>query len=134
MKEVQLKTFRFNPDVDSIPSYQSYVVPWTEGLTLLKAVQHIYRNADPTLAYRNYFCGRGLCGGCRMTVDGKARKSCHVVLEANREYLVEPLRAFPLIRDLVVDFGIRRVDPATGKEFSLRQGVMMAGAAIGDQL
>jgi succinate dehydrogenase/fumarate reductase-like Fe-S protein len=124
--QVHLKIFRFNPDVESVPHYQTYVIPWTEGLTLLNAVRWIYRTTDPTLAYRNYFCGRGLCGGCRMTVDGMAKKSCHVVLEPNREYLVEPLRSFPLIRDLVVDFGIRRMDPATGKEFTLRQGASIA--------
>jgi succinate dehydrogenase/fumarate reductase-like Fe-S protein len=124
--QVHLKTFRFNPDVDSVPYYQTYVVSWTEGLTLLNAVRGIYRTTDPTLAYRNYFCGRGLCGGCRMTVDGMAKKSCHVVLEPNREYVVEPLRSFPLIRDLVVDFGIRRLDRSSGKEFTLRQGISLA--------
>jgi succinate dehydrogenase/fumarate reductase-like Fe-S protein len=122
----QLTILRFDPSQDTTPRYETYPVAWTEGLTLLAAVRGIYRHTDPTLAFRNYFCGRGLCGGCRMTVDGVARKSCHVVLEPGREYLVEPLRGFPLVRDLVVDLGVRRVDPATGKEYSVRKGVLFA--------
>src|SRR5512139_3632868 len=124
--ETRLKIFRFNPDTDAVPHYEVYTVPWIEGLTLLAAVRQIYATVDPTLAFRNYFCGRGLCGGCRMTVDGAAKKSCHVVLEQGREYLVEPLRGFPVIRDLVVDFGMRRLDPDTGKEYSVREGVSLA--------
>jgi len=121
--ETRLKVLRFNPDADSVPHFQEYSVPWSEGLTLLAAIRRIYRDMDPTLAFRNYFCGRGLCGGCRMTVDGMAKKSCHVVLEQGREYLVEPLRKHPVIRDLVVDFGIRRIDSRTGREFMVREGV-----------
>jgi fumarate reductase iron-sulfur subunit len=124
--QTRLKVLRFDPEKDTLPRYQTYTVPWTEGLTLLNAVRQIYRHTDPTLGFRNYFCGRGLCGGCRMTVDGAAKKSCHIVLERDREYLVEPLRGFPLIRDLVVDFGMRRVDPASGKEYSVREGVSLA--------
>ena len=122
--EVRLNIFRFNPDTDSIPHYRTYTLPWTEGLTLLAAIRQIYVAHDPTLAFRNYFCGRGLCGGCRMTVDGSVKRACHVVLEGGREYLVEPLKKYPVIRDLVVDFGIKRRDPETGREFDIREGVI----------
>lgn len=123
--ETRLKILRFDPELDTLPRYQLYTLPWMEGLSLLNAIRGIYRREDPNLAFRNYFCGRGLCGGCRMTVDGMAKKSCHVILEPDREYLVEPLRAFPVIRDLVVDFGIRRVDPVSGRELSVRHGVSL---------
>ncbi len=123
--ETRLKIFRFNPDTDAVPHYQIYSVPWTEGLTLLAAIRQVYATVDPSLAFRNYFCGRGLCGGCRVTVDGAAKRSCHVVLASDQEYLVEPLKNYPVIRDLVVDFGIKRTDPETGKEFDLKQGVSL---------
>ncbi|HWR28449.1 MAG TPA: 2Fe-2S iron-sulfur cluster-binding protein [Negativicutes bacterium] len=106
--KINLKVLRFNPEVDSLPYYQTYVLPWTEGLTLLKAVKKIYETIDPTLGYRNYFCGRGLCGSCVMTVDGVVKKSCHVVLEPGKEYLVEPAKNYPVIRDLVVEFGAQK--------------------------
>ena len=123
--ETRLKIFRFNPEIDSIPYYRTYTFPWTEGLTLLAALRMIYATIDPTLGFRNYFCGRGLCGGCRMNVDGTAKRACHVILESGREYIVEPLKNYPVIRDLVIDFGIQRFDPESGKEFHLSEGVML---------
>ncbi len=123
--ETRLKVFRFNPDTDTVPHYQIYSVTWTEGLTLLAAIRQVYATVDPSLAFRNYFCGRGLCGGCRVTVDGAAKRSCHVVLASDHEYLVEPLKNYPVIRDLVVDFGIKRTDPGSGKVFELKHGVTL---------
>lgn len=120
--EVRLKVFRFNPQVDTLPYYSSYSLPWSEGLTLLSAIRQIYETIDSTIGFRNYFCGRGLCGSCLMTVDGTVKKSCHVVLEAGREYLVEPPVKYPVIRDLVVDFGINRTDPASGQTLRLCKG------------
>ena len=116
---ISLKIFRFDPETDSLPYYKTYTLPWTEGLTLLMAVKKIYETIDPTLGFRNYYCGRGLCGSCVMTVDGTVKKSCHVVLEGGREYLVEPAKNYPVIRDLVVDFGAQRQAPETGNHFTI---------------
>lgn len=121
--EIRLKIFRFNPETDAVPYYTTYSLAWTEGLTMLAAIRMIYATIDPSLAFRNYFCGRGLCAGCRVTIDGTVKRSCHVILEAGREYVVEPLKNYPVIRDLVVDFGAIRIDPESGKEIQLREGV-----------
>jgi len=75
------------------------------------------------LGFRNYFCGRGLCAGCRLTVDGTVKKACHTLLEPGREYIVEPLKDYPVIRDLVVDFGLTRLDPKDGRAYHIREGV-----------
>jgi succinate dehydrogenase/fumarate reductase-like Fe-S protein len=123
--ETYLKVFRFNPDIDTIPYYTSYTLPWTEGLTMLAAIRMIYAQIDPSLGFRNYFCGRGLCAACRLTIDGTVKRACHVILEAGREYVVEPLKNYPVIRDLVVDFGVTRIDPESGREFRIREGVSL---------
>lgn len=117
--DIRLRIFRFDPETDSLPYYTTYVLPGAEGLTLLMAVKKVYETIDPTLGFRDYFCGRGLCGSCLMTVDGVVKKSCHVVLEPGREYVVEPARKYPVIRDLVVDFGAERKAPATGNVFTI---------------
>lgn len=124
--DVRLTIFRFDPAMDAIPYYRSYSLPWTEGLTLLAAIRQIYRDADRTLAFRNYFCARGLCSGCRVTVNGAVKKACHVVLRPNAEYTVEPLQGYPVIRDLVVDFGIGRVCGGNDGQIELRQGTVIA--------
>ncbi len=123
MMEIRLKIFRFDPDIQTVPYYQTYNLPWAEGLTLLAAIREVYRTQDSTLGFRNYFCGRGLCAGCQVTVDGGVKRACHVILEAGREYLVEPVKNHPVIRDLVVDFGAHRSDPETGRVFHIREGV-----------
>jgi succinate dehydrogenase/fumarate reductase-like Fe-S protein len=122
--DIKLKIFRFDPDVRALPYYQTYSLPWAEGLTLLAAIREVYRTQDPTLGFRNYYCGRGLCGGCQLTVDGAVKRACHVILEAGREYLVEPIKNYPVIRDLVVDFGVHRSDPESGRAFNIREGVI----------
>jgi len=71
------------------------------------------------------FLRAGLCTGCRVTIDGTVKRACHVILEAGREYVVEPLKNYPVIRDLVVDFGLTRIDPESGREFQLREGVTL---------
>ena len=121
--DIRLKIFRFDPDDQTVPYYQTYKLPWAEGLTLLAAIREVYRTQDATLGFRNYFCGRGLCAGCQVTVDGAVKRACHVILEAGREYLVEPIKNHPVIRDLVVDFGAHRSDPESGRVFHIREGV-----------
>jgi succinate dehydrogenase/fumarate reductase-like Fe-S protein len=37
--------------------------------------------------------------------------------------MVEPLKNYPVIRDLVVDFGKKRTDPESGREFHLKEGI-----------
>ncbi len=129
--DVSLKVFRFDPETDAVPHYTNYALPWTEGLTLLAAIRRIYETLDPSLGFRNYFCGRGLCSSCLMMVDGKSKHSCHVLLEPGREYLVEPLKDYPVIRDLVVDYGAKRTDPQTGKVYEIRCGASIESQPAG---
>ncbi|MFQ6111717.1 MAG: 2Fe-2S iron-sulfur cluster-binding protein, partial [Nitrospinota bacterium] len=105
--EVSFRIFRFDPSRDKSPRYESYSIPWEEGFTVLSALRYIYQNLDRTLAYREYECFRGLCNSCRVSVDGRELKGCRALLEPGREYTLEPLRGRPIIRDLVVDFGVR---------------------------
>ena len=63
-------------------------------------------------------------------MNGTVKKACHVVLEPRSEYTVEPLKGYPVIRDLVVDFGIRRV-PARGEGLiEIRQGAVSTRVGV----
>ncbi len=103
---VVLRIFRYDPETDRAPRYELHQVPWREGLLLLSALKYVRENLDPTLAFRDYCCGCSWCTSCVMTVDGKGIQTCSRPLRPGESLLVEPMRGFPIIRDLVVDFGV----------------------------
>jgi succinate dehydrogenase iron-sulfur subunit len=100
-----LEVFRYHPEQDSEPRFQSYQVPYREDWVVLDALNHIKNEIDGTLTYR-WSCRMGVCGSCGMVVNGTPKLTCAVFL---RDFYpatirVEPLTNFPVIRDLVVDF------------------------------
>ncbi len=100
---ITLEIFRYRPDDDPTPRFQTYEVPYHEDWVVLDAINYIKDHIDGTLAYR-WSCRMGVCGSCGMMVNGVPRLSCAVFL---REYYprrlrVEPLAHFPVERDLVI--------------------------------
>jgi len=110
-KPVSLKIFRYDPVTDQKPAYKTYEIPWQEGLLLLTAVKYVRDNIDETLAFRDYCCGCSWCMSCLMMVDGKGMRTCSRVLHPGENILVEPMKGYPVIRDLAVDFGIDITTP-----------------------
>ncbi len=103
---VSLKIFRFDPAIDQKPVYKTNEIPWQEGLLLLPAVKYVRDNIDETLAFRDYCCGCSWCMSCLMMVNGKGMRTCSRIIQPGESILLEPMKGFPVIRDLVVDFGI----------------------------
>ncbi len=105
---VVLKVFRYDPDVDRAPRYEQYQVPWREGLLLLGALKYVRDYFDQTLSFRDYCCGCSWCNSCLMTVDGKGIQTCSRPVKPGESLLVEPMRGFEIIKDLAVDFEVRK--------------------------
>lgn len=122
-KPVTLKIFRYDPATDRTPSYKTYEIPWQEGMLLLPAVKYVRDNIDETLAFRDYCCGCSWCMSCLMMVDGKGLRTCSRVLYPGESILLEPMKGFPVIRDLVVDFGINVSTPEG--VFKKMEGVLL---------
>jgi fumarate reductase (CoM/CoB) subunit B len=99
---VRLRVFRYDPERDEKPRYELYEVPYYKGMKVLDALIYIRENYDPTLAFR-YSCKIWRCGSCTVTINGDARPACRAEVEPGKEYIVEPLRNLPVVRDLVVD-------------------------------
>lgn len=98
------RVYRFDPTQDEQPYYKDYAVPTEEACTLLDALGYIKGKLDGSLSYRRS-CRHGICGSCAMTVNGHNRLACETQvkdLKGNRIEL-EPLRSFPVIKDLVAD-------------------------------
>jgi fumarate reductase iron-sulfur subunit len=113
---VELEVLRFNPETDSEPRFQRYIVPCMNEWVVLDALNHVKEAMDPTLSYR-WSCHMAVCGSCGMMINGEPKLACKAFL---REYegviRVEPLAHFPIQRDLVTvidDFvtKLKRVKP-----------------------
>lgn len=110
-KPVSLNIFRYDPGTDQVPTYKNYQVPWSEGLLLLSAIKYVRDHLDDTLAFRDYCCGCSWCLSCMMMANGKGMRTCSRPLEPGETILVEPMRGFPVIKDLAVDFGVTLTTP-----------------------
>src|SRR5206468_3320450 len=72
---------------------------------VLDVIHRVQATQAPDLAVR-WNCKAGKCGSCSAEVDGRPRLMCMTRMElfSEREPVtVAPIRAFPLIRDLVTD-------------------------------
>src|SRR5690349_4582085 len=85
--------------------FQSYNTEISEGMVVLDAVHQIQAQQANDLACR-WNCKAGKCGSCSAEVNGQPRLMCMTrlnELDLSQPVTVEPMRAFPLIRDLVTD-------------------------------
>jgi fumarate reductase iron-sulfur subunit len=103
-RTVTLEVFRYLPDTESEPRFQSYEVPFREDWVVLDALNHIKDHIDGTLTYR-WSCRMGVCGSCGMMVNGEPKLTCAAFLKHYypNPIRVEPLNHFPVLRDLVIN-------------------------------
>jgi fumarate reductase iron-sulfur subunit len=101
---VTLDVRRYRPEEDAAPAWQRYEVPFRPEWMVLDALTHIKDHLDGTLSFR-WSCRMGVCGSCGMMVNGQPTLTCATYLEhlLPGPVRVEPLRGFPVIRDLVGD-------------------------------
>jgi len=101
-KTIKVGIYRFDPTKDNSPHYDTYELPWAQRMTAMDALDYIYENLDPSLAYHSHSsCHRRACIRCNLTVNSQAGLSCHT--EIAGDITVEPLPRFKIIRDLVVE-------------------------------
>ncbi len=98
-----LEIFRYRPDRDQAPTFQTYEVPYRKDWVVLDALNFIKDEVDGSLSYR-WSCRMGVCGSCGMMINGVPKLSCAAFL---KDYYparvrVEPLANFPVQRDLVI--------------------------------
>ncbi|MBW1912269.1 MAG: succinate dehydrogenase iron-sulfur subunit [Deltaproteobacteria bacterium] len=105
--KIILKIQRFNPETDEKPGYQNYTVDVELTDHILDALMHIKRFQDGTLSFRKS-CAHGVCGSDAMRINGKDCLACKTLVQDVAEtegeiVVIEPLRYFPVQRDLIVD-------------------------------
>jgi succinate dehydrogenase iron-sulfur subunit len=101
--------------------FQDYTAEVSEGMVVLDAVHQIQASQAGDLAVR-WNCKAGKCGSCSAEVNGSPRLMCMTRLSdlpLDQPVTIEPMRAFPHVKDLVTDVswnyrvkqGIRRFKP-----------------------
>lgn len=86
--------------------WQEYAVTVPASAYVLDALEEIGKK-DPSLLFQ-HACHHASCGSCGLRVNGRERLACVTpiaeVIRSNQPVRLEPLRNFPLIGDLLVDF------------------------------
>ncbi len=125
---VPLKIFRYDPQKDEKPYYQTFEVDADPMDRVLDCLNRIRWEQDPTLSYR-WSCGHGICGSDGMRINGIASLSCQkLVRDFKEEILVEPLQVFPVVKDLIVD-----LDPFFKKYHSIRPYLLTNISSPGEE-
>ena len=86
-------------------AFRDYVTPVTPGMVVLDAIHDVQAQQANDLAVR-WNCKAGKCGSCSAEINGKPRLMCMTRLNdlpLDKPVTVEPMRAFPLVKDLVTD-------------------------------
>ncbi|MEN8374161.1 MAG: succinate dehydrogenase/fumarate reductase iron-sulfur subunit [Gemmatimonadota bacterium] len=90
---------------DEAGEFRDYDAEIHEGMVVLDAVRRIQADQAQDLGVR-WNCKAGKCGSCSAEVNGTPRLMCMTRLNElpiDRPITVEPMKSFPLVRDLVTD-------------------------------
>ena len=101
-KKIKLRIWRGDAKDGALKDVE---VEANEGEVVLDVIHRIQATDSPDLAVR-WNCKAGKCGSCSAEINGKPRLMCMTrmnTFDPEAEITVTPMRAFPVIRDLVTD-------------------------------
>ena len=102
MPQATFRIWRGNREQGAFRDYPTEV---SEGMVVLDAVHRVQADQAQDLGVR-WNCKAGKCGSCSAEVNGQPRLMCMTrldTLDLTAPVTVEPMKAFPLIKDLVTD-------------------------------
>ncbi len=114
MKKVRLKVLR--QDAREKPDtrrWETFEVDWLPNMTVHACLEQVRKRPETVEGKRvsppvwEASCLEEVCGSCTMLVNGRVRQACSALVDAvapkGQVIALEPMRKFPLERDLVVD-------------------------------
>src|SRR6267142_5839232 len=102
MAQATFRVWRGTREKGELVDYKTEV---TEGMVVLDAILQIQAESAGDLAAR-WNCKAGKCGSCSAEINGMPGLMCMTrlsELDLSKPVTVEPMRAFPLVKDLVTD-------------------------------
>lgn len=103
--------------------FKQYTTGIEEGMVVLDAVHQIQAKQANDLSVR-WNCKAGKCGSCSAEINGRPKLMCMTRLSdlpLDQPVTIEPMKAFPLIRDLVTDVSWNYEQKKKIKQFKPRR-------------
>lgn len=95
---------------DAAERWEEFHVPYRPYMNVILCLREIQKNpktfdGTPTTPPSwESSCLEEVCGICTMNINGKVRQACSALIdEIGTDITIEPMKKFPLVRDLVVD-------------------------------
>mgnify|MGYP002620016284 FL=1 len=95
---------------DAKPYTETFDIPYRPNMNVISALMEIQRNpvnaegkpTTPVVWESN--CLEEVCGACSMVINGKPRQACTALVDKLEQPIrLEPMRTFPVVRDLVIN-------------------------------
>jgi succinate dehydrogenase / fumarate reductase iron-sulfur subunit len=102
--QISLKVFRYNPEQDAKPHFETYTVEAEPNDRVLDLLEYVKGYIDGSLTFRRS-CAHGVCGSDAMRINGRNRLACKVLVKDldTQEITVEPLLGLRVLKDMFVD-------------------------------
>ena len=101
--KVNLQIQRYNPEKDKEPYFADYSVEAEPTDRILDALLQVKGLLDGSLTLRKS-CAHGVCGSDGMRINGRNALACRELVRNHKQpIVVEPMKGFKIIKDLVVD-------------------------------
>jgi succinate dehydrogenase / fumarate reductase iron-sulfur subunit len=95
---------------DAAHRWEEFSIPYRPNMNIISCLQYIAANPVTTNGTKTTTpvwdsgCLEEVCGACTMVINGKVRQSCSALVDKlDQPITLEPMRKFPVIRDLFVD-------------------------------
>ncbi len=104
MKKITLKLFRYNPETDKKPHYDTFKLEAEPTDRVLDLMEKVKGYEDGSLSFRRS-CAHGVCGSCAMRINGQNKLACKTLVQdiKSNKIVVEPLLGMPVLKDMIVD-------------------------------
>ncbi len=113
--KIRIKVLR-QQDQGAPQHWETFEIPFREKLNVISALIEIQKNPVTTDGKSvrppswEAACLEEVCGACSMNINGRVRQACTALIEDvgetkgdTIEITLEPMKKFPLVRDLIVD-------------------------------
>lgn len=95
---------------DKPARWEEFKVPYSSGMNVIACLMEIRKNPATasgqavTPVVWESSCLEEVCGACTMVINGRPRQACAALVDdLTQPITVEPMKSFPLVRDLIVD-------------------------------